>query len=50
MGIIGDATKDNICVSWVAFVDFLIVFIKPVMNIQSIRLQNPANEWIYYRS
>lgn len=33
MGIIGDATKDNICVSWVPFVDFLVLNIKPGMKI-----------------
>lgn len=33
MSIIGDATKDGICVSGVPFVDFLGFHIKPVLII-----------------
>lgn len=32
MSIIGDATKDGICVSGVPFVDFLGLHIKPVWS------------------
>lgn len=45
MGIIGNTAKDNICVSWVSFVNFLVFDIKSVMNMHK-HYTTKSSKWI----